>query len=158
MWKKILSMFLIICIITSLVPQVAFATESLGQINESVLQTDDELWTCENYEAGVVLTEYHGTATDVYVPSNVEIDEKKYDVIKLGDSLFENNDSLNSATLGAGIKEIGARAFYDADNMVCILTSEELATIGDEAFYSCDSFNSIILYDASLSLFNIASS
>ncbi len=111
-------------------------------------ESDDGLWEYEAYNDGVVLTAYTGDATDVYVPSNIEVDGEKFAVLKLGDSIFENNDALNSVTLGSGVTEIGNRAFYDADNMVCILLAEDTTTIGAEAFYSCDSFNSIILYDA----------
>ncbi|MBE6679362.1 MAG: hypothetical protein E7598_02440 [Ruminococcaceae bacterium] len=114
----------------------------------SAAESDDGLWVYEPYGDGVVLTEYKGSATDVYVPSNIKADGENLDVVKLGDSIFENNDALNSVTLGAGVTEIGAKAFYDADNMVCILLAEDTTTIGAEAFYACDSFNSIILYDA----------
>lgn len=114
----------------------------------SAADTDDGLWSYALYGDGVALTAYHGSATDVFVPSNIEVDGEKLDVVKLGDGIFENNDSLNSVTIGAGITEIGEKAFYDADNMVCVLTSEELTTIGDEALRSCDNLNSIILESA----------
>ena len=114
----------------------------------NAVESDDGLWEYELYGDGVALTEYKGSATDVYVPSNIEVDGEQLDVVKLGDSIFEDNDALNSVTLGTGVTEIGAKAFYDADNMVCILLAEDTTTIGDETFYSCDNFNSIILYDA----------
>ena len=133
--KKFLSLFA--AIFSMFFTFVALAAES-----------DDALWEYETYGGGVVLTEYKGSATDVYVPSNIEADGEKLDVVKLGDGIFENNDAVNSVTLGAGVKEIGTRAFYDADNMVWILLAEDTTTIGAEAFYNCDNFNSVILYDA----------
>ena len=153
MWKRIVSMLLIICMMTSVVPQMSFAEETTvptETIEDQVaLQSKDSEWEYEIYGEGVVLTKYLGTDNDVYVPESIETKEGDiYHVLKLGDSIFENNDGLNSATLGAGILEIGERAFYDADNMVCVLISEQLTTIGNEAFYSCDNFNSIILYDS----------
>ncbi|MBO5440664.1 MAG: leucine-rich repeat protein [Clostridia bacterium] len=71
---------------------------------------------------------------DIYVPNKLEVNGEEYTVLKLADSIFENNDAINSVTLASGILEIGAKAFYDCDNLVCILVSEELTTIGAEAF------------------------
>ena len=115
---------------------------------EETCTTDDGKWSFSACGEGVQITAYHGTAADVFVPAKVTFEGENYAVLKLSDSLFHNNDSLNSVTLGEGITEIGARAFYDCDNLVCIVTNETLTTIGAEAFYSCDSFNSVILYDA----------
>ena len=126
---------LILCIASSLVVLASFADDSSVQ------------WSYESYGDGVVLTEYLGNKADVYVPSTIEADGKTLSVLKLGDGLFENNDGINSVTLGAGIAEIGDRVFYDCDKLVCVLVSEELTTIGDEAFSGCDIFNSVILYD-----------
>ena len=148
MKKRIVSLLLVVCLVASALSNMALADETKENLSTSGQLTDDEQWEYAEYKDGVTLTQYLGSSTDVYVPGTVIIGEKEYNVIKLGDNVFENNDSLNSVTLGVGIKEIGARTFFDADNMVCVLTSEELETIGDEAFYSCDNFNSIILYDA----------
>ncbi len=149
--KRYISAILILCMVISMVPvasQPVLAAESEETDTEesvTVAQTQKEnLWEYELYPEGVALTAYHGTATDVYVPATVD----EYTVVKLGDGLFRDNDSLNSVTLGAGIEEIGTRCFFDCDNLVCIVTDEELTTIGAEAFYSCNVFNSIILYDA----------
>lgn len=143
MKRKWISVLLIACMMLSMMPFSAFATEEVAETAE----TTDALWGYEIVDGAATLTRYNGTATDVYVPNTIEDNGVEYPVTKLGDSLFENNDTLNSATLGAGILEIGAKAFYDCDNLVCVLISEELTTIGEEAFYSCDVMNSIILYD-----------
>lgn len=125
----------------TLLPEPVHAAEE----TESTIESE---WEYEIYGDGVALTKYNGTETDIYAPSTIEEGDKEYQVIKLGDDLFNNNDGLNSVTLGSGITEIGLRTFYDADNMTCIVTNEDLTIIEDEAFYSCDNFNSIILYDA----------
>ncbi|MBQ8474286.1 MAG: leucine-rich repeat domain-containing protein, partial [Clostridia bacterium] len=122
-----------------------------GELDDTV-EYESGAWRYKLLRDGIVLTEYLGSATDVYVPGKLTVDGEDLAVIKLGDDLFNNNDALNSVTLGEGIAEIGARVFYDCDNLVCIVTNEQLTTIGDEAFYSCDSFNSIILYNAVTSI------
>ncbi|MBQ8696488.1 MAG: leucine-rich repeat domain-containing protein, partial [Clostridia bacterium] len=149
--KKVLAILLTLCMVMGMMPVgVIAADEPAAQtVTED---TADLLWEYETYGDGVALTAYLGSSTDVYVPSKIEVNGSSYAVIKLGDSLFEDNDALNSVTLGDGITEIGARAFYDADNLVTIVTDEQLTAIGTEAFYSCDSFNSVILYDTVTSI------
>jgi len=137
--KRFLSFCLVFTLCVSLLAGIATA--------ETV--ASDALWEYQVYGDGVELTAYNGDATDVYVPSFVEdVEGNRLDVLKLADGLFQNNDALNSATLGAGITEIGARAFEDCDNLVCIVTNAELTTIDSEAFSGCEMFNSVILLDA----------
>ena len=147
--KRILSIVLAFSMFMSL-----FAGMDISVFAEEVPtgMSDNMLWQYEMHDEGIELINYLGSAADVYIPSELEIVGVECAVIRLGNGLFENNDSLNSVTLGDGILEIGSRAFYDADNLVCILTNEQLTTIGNEAFYSCDKFNSIILYDALVSI------
>lgn len=147
--KRYLSMLLVLCMLFSVLPGGAYAVQQSQPAQNTPRQTSEggsdsgSVWEYSAYAGGIQLTAYNGTQTDVYVPA--QVDEKP--VVKLGDSLFENNDALNSVTLAEGITEIGNKAFYDADNLVCIVTNETLTTIGAEAFYSCDVFNSIIIYD-----------
>lgn len=151
--KKILAMILTLCTVIGMLPVGIIAAEETDTATETASEEATALkWEYEPYGEGVALTKYLGDSTDVFVPAKIEADGTKYDVIKLGDGIFEDNDALNSVTLADGITEIGARAFYDADALVCIVTNEQLTTIGDEAFYSCDSFNSVILYDAVTSI------
>ncbi len=105
------------------------------------------VWQYNTYGDGVVLTAYLGDAADVYVPATLTVDGATLSVLKLGDGLFQNNDTVNSVTLAEGITGIGDRAFYDADALVCVLLAESVTAIGDEAFYGCDVMNSVILYD-----------
>ncbi len=160
MKKQIISMILVLCMVLSMMPVSVFAetvdaiaqtgtTEPATENSESDTSTEEAelLWEYTEVEGGVELTGYKGTSADIYVPSFIEVEGEKINVLKIADGLFKDNDALNSVTLGKGILEIGDEAFYDCDNMVCILISEELTTIGDRAFYSCDNFNSVILYD-----------
>lgn len=151
--KKWLSLVLALSIMMSVIivvePQAAHA------------QTDvDNLWEYEQYsyngETGVVLTKYNGTATDIYVPGKITEGEITYNVLKLGNGIFENNTAVNSVTLGSGIKVIGESAFRGATNLVCIVTNETLEIIEDSAFLGCTNFNSIILFDKVLQIYGNA--
>ena len=164
MKKRIISFLVLLSLLISLVPTQLMASTvvdtSTNDVETTTTETETEQtteeeaestthpdWEYEIYGDGVALTKYLGTSTDIYVPNKLEVNGTEYTVLKLADSIFENNDAINSITLASGILEIGAKAFYDCDNLVCILVSEELTTIGAEAFYSCNSFNSVILYD-----------
>jgi len=125
----------------------------LCSVSVFAMDTDDSgMWEYEAYGNGVELTGYNGTQTDVYVPSKITKGSTEYSVLKLSDELFKGNTSLNSATLGEGITEIGASAFEGATNLVCIVTPESLTTIGNNAFSGCTNFNSVILYDAVINI------
>lgn len=156
MKRRVFAIFLSLLMAVSVFPFGAFATESeSGSLNNvstnaengaqsaTTEKSEEVLWEYEIYGDGVTLTKYLGSQTDVYVPSKIG----NYNVVKLADGIFENDDTINSITLGRGILEIGARAFYDCDNLVCILLSEELTAIGANAFDGCDVFNSVILYN-----------
>lgn len=144
--KKVLSILLTLCLVFSALPMSVFATATANASQVSTLTSGD--WSYEFYGEGVCLTAYNGTAQDLTVPDKITVGDNEYQVLKLGDGLFQNSTTLNSATFGSGILEIGASAFKNCTNLVCVILNEELTTIGAEAFYGCTSFNSVIIYDA----------
>ena len=96
----------------------------LCSISVFAMDTDDSgMWEYQTYASGVELTKYKGTQTDIYVPKNIIVDGEKIPVFKIGAHIFENNQTINSATLGEGIKIIGESAFSGATNLVCIVSS-----------------------------------
>ncbi len=148
--KKFFSFLTVLVLAVSMMAPFPLTVVAETEVPET--ETQAPLWSYETYGEGLMLTAYQGEETDVYIPGQLEVDGEDYPVLKLADSLFENNDALNSATLGTGILEIGSRAFYDCDNLVCVLLNEQLTAIGDEVFAECDVFNSIILYGSVVTL------
>ena len=147
MKKRITSIFLCICLMLSAISTDVFAAETVEKT------TDTVEWEYEIYGEGLTLTKYNGSELDVHIPELLKDEDGiMRPVLKLGPSLFENNDALNSVTLSTTVEEIGARAFYDADNLITVVTSEYLTHIDVAAFSECDSFNSIILYDDIVSI------
>ena len=146
--KKILSVILSVSLLLGTMPVLngtVYALESEWEYEKFTYdnQTDD---TSDDI-LGVVLTKYLGTQTDIYLPDDIEVDGELMPVLKIGKGIFENNDAINSVTLSDSVRVIGERAFYDADNLVCIVTNEKLAELKSSAFGSCDNFNSVILYE-----------
>lgn len=141
--KKFVSVLLSLLLLLGIFPPISFAGSSDCSIGS---------WEYKEFsyngETGIELVKYKGYAADVYVPGVLSDGNVTYNVLKLGDGLFENNEYINSATLGNGIKIIGNSAFKNALNLVCIVTNTEIAEIGDNAFNGCSVFNSVIIYDS----------
>ena len=127
MKKVLISLMLVLLVVAGI---TVLAAESLD---------DTGLWAYETYGNGVALTSYKGDLTDVYIPNKIEVEGESLSVIKVGDGLFDGA-TINSATLGEGITEIGMGAFANNSNLVCIVTPESLTTIGNDAFFEITCF------------------
>ena len=149
---KLTSLLLVLCMVVAMLP--SFTIDLTAFAAETATSNPSDDWEYSlNADGTATLTEYTGTATDVYIPSNITDDAgERISVTALGDGVFKNNTGINSATFGEGITTIGASAFEGATNLVCIVSPETLTTIGDRAFYGCTVFNSVILYDAVTSI------
>ena len=99
--KKWLSVLLAVAMLLSLLPAgaVEFSFPAAAEEESAAL-----LWEYDTYGDGVVLTAYLGDAADVYVPATLTVDGATLPVLKLGDGLFQDNDTVNSVTLGEGIR------------------------------------------------------
>ena len=150
--NKLTSLLLALCMVIAMLP--SFTIDLTAFAAETATSNPSDDWEYSlNADGTATLTEYTGTATDVYIPSNITDDAgERISVTALGDGMFKNNTGINSATFGEGITTIGASAFEGATNLVCIVSPETLTTIGDRAFYGCTVFNSVILYDAVTSI------
>ena len=63
-------------------------------------------------------------------------------VVSIGNHAFDNSGSLQSITLGTGLKTIEADAFYDCTGLKSIAIPEGVTAIGDSAFRGCSSMTS----------------
>ena len=73
-------------------------------------------------------------------------------VTTIGNSAFEECESLTSITIPDSVTTIGDEAFYDCGSLTSIILPDGVTTIGDEAFYDCGSLTSIILPDGVTSI------
>ena len=102
---------------------------------------------CENYVIGkeysyvvnkdgkAYITKYHGSNTEVVIPSYID----NHEVVAIGEKAFYYNDFIKKVTLPNTIVEIKSEAFSNATNLVEIILNEGLSTIGVRAFYNCTS-------------------
>ena len=63
-------------------------------------------------------------------------------VVSIGDNAFESSESLQSITLGTGLKTIEADAFSGCTSVKSIAIPEGVTAIGDSAFRGCSSMTS----------------
>ncbi len=81
------------------------------------------------YKDGIELTRYNGNASSVHVPAKV--DEKQ--VLKLGNSIFENCKWITAVSLPNGLTSIGSKAFRKT-MLTHIVFPNSIEEIGTEAF------------------------
>ena len=81
------------------------------------------------YKDGIELTRYNGNASSVNVPE--KIDGKQ--VLRLGNSLFENCKWLTTVTLPNGLTSIGNKTFRNT-TLTHIVFPNSIEEIGEEAF------------------------
>lgn len=87
---------------------------------------------------GTTLISYTGTASNVSVPSTVEV---------IGESAFENNTTMTQVTISSSVKTIEPYAFWGCDNLERVNLGTGLSEVGDFAFTNCPSLKSISFPD-----------
>lgn len=97
-------------------------------------------------ETANLLIDYTGTDTELVLPDT--LGGKSYSI---DDSMFENNASITSITLGSNVTEIGKKAFSGCTSLksFVIPASTSLKTIGDDAFAGCTGLIGVYISDLS---------
>lgn len=74
------------------------------------------------------------TSTEITIPENVEISDKRFKVTKIADNAFKNNKKLIKITIGKNITSIGKNAFNGCKKLKNItIKSTKLKKIGKNA-------------------------
>lgn len=77
---------------------------------------------------GSTLVKYRGTETNVSVPNTVEV---------IGESAFEDNDTVELIVLPNSVKRIEAYAFWGCDRLDTVVLGKGLKEVGDYSFTNC---------------------
>ena len=106
-----------------------------NNINKSKFVIDD---ICYNIIAdnAVETISYFGNDASITIPSVIEIDDRIYQVIKIGDYTFKNNSKVETVRLSENITEIGEYAFYNCTNLINI-NIDKITSFGSYSFYNC---------------------
>ena len=70
------------------------------------------------------------TDCDITIPSNT----KGFDVVRLNDGAFRNNNLIKSVIIPENVVSIGEKAFYGCDRLTSVTIPESVVSIGSEAF------------------------
>ena len=102
---------------------------------------------------GEIVQPYDSYAFGATIISNTYIDgvgviEFKAPIATIGNSAFEDCESLTSVTIPDSVTTIGSSAFESCDSLTSITIPDSVTTIGDYAFYSCDSLTSVTIPDS----------
>ncbi len=100
--------------------------------------------------SGVELTNSYGDGDDVYpslksvkIPSEVEINGKKYPVTSISRYAFVFCHNLTSVEIPSSVTSIGEGAFRGCESLTSIEIPLSVTSIGSEAFYDCFNLTSI---------------
>ena len=82
-----------------------------------VVMTDDVAYTLNEEEKTITVEGSDQTAKEIEILPAVEIEGEKYEVTAIGESAFENNESLEKLTIPETIESIGDNAFAGCKNL-----------------------------------------
>lgn len=116
-----------------------------GKALAQSVNINDVVYSVSGDYATVTGYNFNGSNAAVEVQAKVSINGVEYSVKEIGNSAFNNKDSLVSVTLPEGIKTIGISAFYSCGGLTAINFPKGLESIGDEAFRSCTKLAAIEL-------------
>lgn len=118
--KKVLSLFLILCTVVTLVTPVPVIAEISGKCGENVT------WM---YENGALTISGTGDMWDY-----IRMNEAPW---------YEYHDTIKTAVIQAGVTSIGNWAFWDCNNLVYIDIPLSVLSIGERSFYKCYSLTTV---------------
>ncbi len=100
----------------------------------------------EIIDGTVKITKYTGTATEVFIPSNLE----GYPVTVIGNYAFYSCDTLRSIVISNSVTSIGNYAFYSCDSLTSMVIPDSVSSIGERIFDSCDNLKEIIVSEGNM--------
>lgn len=68
------------------------------------------------------------------IPDTVTVGGKDWKIISISDACFENNTSITSVKLPAGLEALGKNAFCNCSSLISVVFPRHLKTIGQNAF------------------------
>lgn len=116
----------------------AFCFAQADQPEEIITYTSGD-WDYTENETGITLTVYHGSETNLEIPS--ELDEKP--VTKLEKNLFSNNTGLTAVYIPLSVTGLGSNLFNGCTSLEHVELPIGLKNIPDGAFRYCKSLKNI---------------
>lgn len=151
MKKRLLSFFLAVCMIFSLLPVSVIAEEAAtmnGTCGENLT------WTLEDGTLTIsgtgAMSDYSTSSGHTSAPwgdycETITSAVIENGVTSIGDYAFYGCTNLASVTIPEGMVSIGDFAFEGCTNLASVTIPGSVASIGDDAFFECSSLESIYI-------------
>ena len=100
----------------------------------------------------IIITDVKTTQKNIFLPDEID----GCPISDIGDSAFENNDSIEHVTLPKQLKNIRKNAFKNCKNLKTIDITASVNLIEDSSFINCTSLKEVSLFNDVLVIFDKA--
>ena len=90
---------------------------------------------------------YKSYTGEVVIPSEITVDEKKYNVTSIGKNTFANCSGLTSVTIPNSVTSIGGSAFSGCSGLTSITIPNSVISVDNYAFNGCTSLKDLKIED-----------
>lgn len=101
--------------------------------------------------ASVTRNSAYASMTAVEIPGKINVDGEDYAVTSIGKQAFQQS-AVETLSVGEGVTEIGAWAFYSCGSLAQIDLPSTLTAVGENAFLNCESVKTLALPDNLLTI------
>ena len=99
-----------------------------------IFETDGLLYTIGENNTVSLTSTNKSISSAITIPSHVELNGKKYDVISIGNGAFRDCTGLTSVTIHNSVTSIGSSAFEGCNDLKSVIIGSGILSIGSDAF------------------------
>ena len=148
MKKRVLSVFLVLCFVLTLLPAAFADSSTSGKCGDNLTWTLDgdgtltisgtgKMWDSDYYnDYDVPWADFLASIEKVVISKGVT---------SIGNEAFKWCERLTNVTIPDSITSIGNSAFYDCSSLTSVTIPDSVTSIGEWAFYGCSSLTSVTI-------------
>ena len=148
MKKRVLSVFLVLCFVLTLLPAAFADSSTSGACGDNLTWTLDgdgtltisgtgKMWDSDYYnDYDVPWADFLASIEKVVISKGVT---------SIGNEAFKWCERLTNVTIPDSITSIGNSAFYDCSSLTSVTIPDSVTSIGEWAFYGCSSLTSVTI-------------
>ena len=148
MKKRVLSVFLVLCFVLTLLPAAFADSSTSGACGDNLTWTLDgdgtltisgtgKMWDSDYYnDYDVPWADFLASIEKVVISKGVT---------SIGNEAFKWCERLTNVTIPDSITIIGNSAFYDCSSLTSVTIPDSVTSIGEWAFYGCSSLTSVTI-------------
>ena len=148
MKKRVLSVFLVLCFVLTLLPTAFADSSTSGACGDNLTWTLDgdgtltisgtgKMWDSDYYnDYDVPWADFLASIEKVVISKGVT---------SIGNEAFKWCERLTNVTIPDSITSIGNSAFYDCSSLTSVTIPDSVTSIGEWAFYGCSSLTSVTI-------------